>query len=92
MKRGKVVTPYKSQTNNLAEVSNTEIKAILAKSVNASRTNWARKLVDASWAYWIDFTTSIDIFPNQQVFGKACHLPLELEHRALWSLKKLNLD
>ncbi|XP_074327597.1 uncharacterized protein LOC141665509 [Apium graveolens] len=30
--------------------------------------------------------------PFQLVYGKACHLPAELEHRAYWALKKLNLD
>lgn len=26
------------------------------------------------------------------VFGKTCHLPLELEHRAFWTTRKLNFD
>ncbi|QHN78363.1 uncharacterized protein DS421_19g660740 [Arachis hypogaea] len=28
----------------------------------------------------------------QLVYGKACHIPLELEHKALWALKLLNFD
>ncbi|PHT59593.1 hypothetical protein CQW23_01956 [Capsicum baccatum] len=30
--------------------------------------------------------------PYQLVYGKACHLPIELEHKALWELKQLNLN
>lgn len=30
--------------------------------------------------------------PYKIVYGKACHLPLELEHRAYWAIKHMNYD
>ncbi|XP_070026425.1 uncharacterized protein [Nicotiana sylvestris] len=43
----KVATPYHTQTSGQVEVSNREIKSVLTKTMNATRTDWAKNLDDA---------------------------------------------
>ena len=44
------------------------------------------------WAYRTTFKTLIRASLYRLVFGKGCHLPMELEHRVDWVIRKLNMD
>ena len=48
--------------------------------------------MDALWVYRTTFKINLGISPYGLVLGKVCHLPVELEHRAMWAIKKLNMD
>ena len=60
--------------------------------MNRSRKNWSKKLDDALWAYRTAYKNPMGMSLYKMVYGKACHLPLELEHKAYWAIKELNYD
>nr|GFB09707.1 reverse transcriptase domain-containing protein [Tanacetum cinerariifolium] len=85
-------TAYHPQTSRQVEVTNRGLKRILERTVGENRASWSDKLEDALWASRTAFKTSIGCTPYRLVYDKACHLPLELEHKAYWALKHVNFD
>nr|GFA74285.1 reverse transcriptase domain-containing protein [Tanacetum cinerariifolium] len=90
--RSVIIKAYHPQTSGQVEVTNRGLKRILERTVGENRASWSDKLEDALWAFRTTFKTSIGCTPYRLVYEKACHLPLELEHKAYWPLKQANFD
>nr|GFB59329.1 DNA-directed DNA polymerase [Tanacetum cinerariifolium] len=85
-------TAYHPQTSGQVEVTNRGLKRILKSTVGENHALWSDKLEDALWAFRTAFKTPVSCTPYRLVYGKACHLPLELEHKAFWALKHANFN
>ena len=90
--RHRTALSYHPQTNGKAEETNKEIKSILEKKVNSSKKDWSKKIDDALWAYKTTFKTPLGMSPFRLVCEKACHFLVELEHRAYWATRQLNMN
>nr|GEV96605.1 reverse transcriptase domain-containing protein [Tanacetum cinerariifolium] len=85
-------TAYHPQTSGQVKVTNRGMKRILERMMGENHALWSDKLEDALWAFRCAFKTHVGCTPYRLVYGKACHLPLELEHKAFWALKHVNFD
>nr|GEV61041.1 reverse transcriptase domain-containing protein [Tanacetum cinerariifolium] len=75
-------TAYHPQTSGQVEVSNQGLKRILERMVGENCASWSEKLDDALWAFRTAYKTFIGCTLYKLVYGKSCHLPIELVHKA----------
>ncbi|GJY70755.1 reverse transcriptase domain-containing protein [Tanacetum coccineum] len=85
-------TSYHPQTSGQVENTNIALKRILEKTVKDNPAIWSRKLDDALWAFRTTYKTPTGTTPYKLIYGKNCHLPFEIEHRAYWALKNCKSD
>nr|GEY80453.1 reverse transcriptase domain-containing protein [Tanacetum cinerariifolium] len=78
----RLATAYYPHTSGQVEVSNRGLKRILERTVGENRSSWSDKLDDALWAFRTAYKIPIGCTPYKLVYEKACHLPIELEHKA----------
>lgn len=85
-------TSYHPQTSGQVKNTNRALKRILEKTVKDNPAVWSKKLDDALWAFRTAYKTPTGTTPYKLIYGKSCHLPFEIEHRAYWALKNCKLD
>nr|GEV30312.1 hypothetical protein [Tanacetum cinerariifolium] len=88
----RLATAYHPHTSGQVEVSNRGLKRILKRTMGENCASWSDKLDDALWAFQTAYKTPIGCTPYKLVYGKACHLPIKLEHKAYLALKHANFD
>jgi len=64
---------------------------VLQKVVQPNTKDCSKLLEDLLWAHGTAYETPFGMSPYRVVFGKACHLPVEIEHHAYWAVKGCNM-
>nr|GEZ54584.1 reverse transcriptase domain-containing protein [Tanacetum cinerariifolium] len=88
----RLATAYHLQTSGQVEVPNRGLTRILERTVGENCAAWSEKLEDDFWAFRTAYKTPIRCTPYKLVYGKSCHLPTELEHKAYWALKHVKFE
>nr|GEV49306.1 reverse transcriptase domain-containing protein [Tanacetum cinerariifolium] len=89
--RGNQSTPWFADFVNY-HTGNFVVKGMSSQQKRENHASWSENLNDTLWAFRTAYKTPIGCTPYKLVYGKACHLPIELEHKSYWALKHENFD
>nr|GEW66119.1 reverse transcriptase domain-containing protein [Tanacetum cinerariifolium] len=64
---------------------NDQLRKVMLMTVGENHASWSDKLDDTLWAFRTAYKTPIGCTSYKLVYEKACHLPIELEHKAYWA-------
>nr|GEY28751.1 reverse transcriptase domain-containing protein [Tanacetum cinerariifolium] len=90
--RNRFGTPRAFISDHGTHSCNDQFAKVMLKTVGENRASWSDKIDDALWAFRTTYKTPFRCTPYKLLYGKACHLPIELEHKAFWALKHVNYD
>ena len=74
------------------ELDNREIKTILRSGERTLTERIGLSAFGLLMGIQNNIQNILGMSPYRLVYGKACHLPVEIEYKAWWAVKKLNLD
>ncbi|GJT18671.1 retrovirus-related pol polyprotein from transposon TNT 1-94, partial [Tanacetum coccineum] len=83
----RVSTSHHPQTSGQVKNTNRALKRILENNVKDNPAIWSRKLDDTMRAFRTACKTPTGTTPYKLIYGKNCHVPFEIKHRAYWALK-----
>jgi len=85
-------TPYHPQANGQVESTSKVLEGIITKTVHLHRTDWAKRLPEALWAYRTTWRNTIGHSPYEIVYGKEVLLPIEFQVRTFKMVVQLGMD
>eukprot|EP00253_Pinus_taeda_P032007 PITA_32007 len=85
-------TPYHPQANSQVEPTNKVIEGILTKTMHLHRRDWAKRLLEALWAYSTTWRNTTGHTPYELVYGKQVLFPIDFQLKTFKMVVQLGMD